>query len=83
MTTEVRRKVADAVRSALAASGHTERWLAARASIDRDDLRDKLTLRTDFTVTDLADIAVALGIPIATLFPQPSGDASRATDHQR
>lgn len=79
----MRRKVADAVRSALAASGHTERWLAARASIDRDDLRDKLTLRTDFTVTDLADIAVALGIPIGTLFPQSSGDVSRATDHQR
>ncbi len=70
MTTEVRRAVALSVASELARLDRTVSWLAETAHIPEAELRSALALERDFTVTDLADIASALGIPVSELFPR-------------
>ena len=70
VTTELRKSVALSILSLLAASDRSERWLAERSGIEYELLQEKLHLRVDFTVTDLADIARALGVPVADLVPR-------------
>lgn len=76
MTTDVQRLVAATVASALARTGRSTRWLAARSGIDHETLERKLVLRADFTVADLSDIAAALGMPVTELAPRVRGDES-------
>lgn len=71
MTTDVRRVVADAVEEELLRAGRSSQWLSARVGINGTELRRKLAGEVDFTVTDLAEIAHALGIAVAQLTPRP------------
>lgn len=71
MTTDVRRVVADAVEEELVRAGRSSQWLSARVGITGTELRRKLAGEVDFTVTDLAEIAQALGIAVAQLTPRP------------
>lgn len=61
--------VASAVAAELDRSGRTASWLSDRTGIVLVALQSKLDGRADFTVTDLADIATALGVPVASLMP--------------
>ena len=72
----MQRLVAATVASALARTGRSTRWLAARSGIDHETLERKLVLRADFTVADLSDIAAALGMPVTELAPRVRGDGS-------
>lgn len=56
----------------LAEAGETTRWLAEESGIALKTLQAKLAARRNFTVTELASIAGALGIPIARLVPPVS-----------
>lgn len=67
MTTEVRRTIALSVAAQLSRAGRSPQWLAGASGIELGDLLDKLALRRDFTVTDLGDIAAALGISATEL----------------
>ncbi|WP_230110597.1 hypothetical protein [Microbacterium foliorum] len=61
--------VASRVRAEMAASGRTTQWLAEQAGITTKALQNKLALRADFTVVDLAGIAHALEISVEELVP--------------
>ena len=69
MTTEVRRAVALSISAQLDRLGRTAEWLAEETRTDASVLHEKLAMRQDFTVTDLGDIATALGIRPADLLP--------------
>lgn len=69
MTTQARQVVAAAVISAIDRAGHTPQWLAERSGIAPRALQEMLSLRRDFTIVDLGDIAAALGIPVSELVP--------------
>ena len=69
MTTESRQAVASAVISAIGHAGRTPQWLAERSGIAPRALQEMLSLRRDFTVVDLGDIADALGISVSELVP--------------
>jgi transcriptional regulator with XRE-family HTH domain len=45
------------------------RWLSARSGIELGTLERVLTGERDVTVIELADIARALGVPVARLTP--------------
>lgn len=61
--------MASAIAVTLARSGHSWGWLAEGAGIDRDALESRLRGDDDFTMVDLAKIAAALGVPVASLTP--------------
>ena len=63
--------VASAVSAELDRSGRSPDWLSERTALELSELQSKLDLRSDFTVTDLAAIAAALSVPVATLVPAP------------
>jgi len=69
VTTQVRRLVAGAIDSALGERGRDARWLSARSGIEVGALEDVLAGERDVTVIELADIARALGVPVARLAP--------------
>jgi len=69
MTTERPETVAEAVASALERARLTRTSLAAASGMSLADLEDKLAGRSPFTVTDLGDIAFALGVRAADLAP--------------
>jgi hypothetical protein len=62
--------VASAVASALTRAARSTGWLASRSGIGHAALQRKLAAESDFTVAELADIAAALGIPVADLVPR-------------
>ena len=43
--------------------------MSDRTGIDRTELAAKLQAREDLTMVDLANIAAALGVPVAALTP--------------
>lgn len=57
------------VASALSQAGRSTRWLAAASGIELGELESRLAARSDFTVTEIGDIAAALGITGADLIP--------------
>lgn len=61
--------MADAILSALDERGRDARWLAARSGIELGNLERVLSGEHDVTVIELADIARALGVPVARLAP--------------
>ncbi|OAN40778.1 hypothetical protein A4X16_12690 [Microbacterium sp. H83] len=61
--------VASAVAAALTRAGRTPEWLAAQTSLSLDSLRRRLDADHDFTITDLAEIAAALDVPVSALLP--------------
>jgi transcriptional regulator with XRE-family HTH domain len=61
--------VASAVISALTTADRSIDWLADETRMSQSALRQKLSGRADFTVTDLAAVAAALGISPAALVP--------------
>lgn len=67
--------VASAISSQLRTAGRTVGWLSDRSGIEKAVLQAKLTGRDDLTIVDLAAIAAALGVPVATLTPseRPQG----------
>lgn len=67
--------VAYAISSRLRAAERSVDWLSDRTGIDKHALRAKLAGRGDLTIVDLADIAAALGVPVAALTPseRPQG----------
>ncbi|MBO9625278.1 MAG: hypothetical protein J7484_02765 [Microbacterium sp.] len=69
MKTEVRRELALSVASALARSDRSVTWLAATSGIPEPRLRRALAAERDFTLTDLGDVAAALGIRVVDLLP--------------
>lgn len=69
----MRRMIAEAVVRELDDAGETVPWLAERSGIAVGSLQAKLSSRRDFTITDLASIAGALGIAVTRLVP-PSSD---------
>jgi predicted transcriptional regulator len=71
MTTDVRRVVATAVEDELLHAGRSTRWLAEQVGITEATIRKKLAGEADFTIADLAEIAVALDISVARLTPRP------------
>lgn len=71
MTTDSRRVVASAVAARLECHGGGLDWLAAQTGTPVRTLRSRLGARSDFTVTELADVAAALGISPTLLVPPP------------
>lgn len=63
--------VAGAIAAELGRTGRSKRWLADHSGIAYSTLRRKMQARSDFTVTELADIALALGVSPAALVPSP------------
>ncbi len=61
--------VASAVIAELERAGRTPHWLSESTAIGLAALQSKLDRHADFTVTDLADIADALAVPVASLIP--------------
>lgn len=61
--------VASAIDTYLASRGRSLSWLAAQSGMPYSTLRGKHSGRSDFTVTDLAEIAAALGISPGALVP--------------
>lgn len=61
--------MAGAIYSALDERGRDARWLSARSGIDWGILESVLAGERDVTVGELADIAQALGVPVARLVP--------------
>ncbi|WP_156153192.1 hypothetical protein [Microbacterium oxydans] len=69
MKTDVGQVVASAVISQLVTAERSIDWLAAEMRISRSALRQKLFGGADFTVSDLAEVAAALGISPTVLVP--------------
>lgn len=65
--------VASAVLSELARAGRTPQWLSEKTGIASHILEAKLAMQVDLTVSDLADIADALDLPVARLMPSVAG----------
>lgn len=61
--------MASAVQRELARAGQSETWLAESSGIDPQALQRKLAMQIDFTATELAHIAMALGVPIERVVP--------------
>jgi hypothetical protein len=80
MTTDLELAMARRVVSALEERGHTVPWLAEASGIPLPRLEDLLYLRSGFTVTDLGDIAAALGVPVAALVPPSAAPRERPED---
>lgn len=74
MTTKMRRLVANAVLSELDRLDLSAQWLSEHTGIAPSALRRRLTLHADFTVTELAEIALALGVSVADLVPSAGGE---------
>lgn len=64
--------MASEVASRLAERGESLRWLSEQSGIGYATLRSRMSVRSDFTVTELAAIAGALDISPVSLVP-PSG----------
>ncbi|MFJ2553346.1 helix-turn-helix domain-containing protein [Microbacterium sp. NPDC087591] len=71
MTTEDRRLVAEAIAAHLGRAGRSRRWLSEHSGIAYSTLRRRMQGRSDFTITELADIALALDLSPAALVPSP------------
>lgn len=69
MTTRVRKAVAEEVALELRRAGRLTPWLAVKAGIPYSTLNRKLRAQADFTVTDLAKIAGALGVSPSAFTP--------------
>ncbi|MBT2486883.1 MULTISPECIES: XRE family transcriptional regulator [unclassified Microbacterium] len=76
MGTNERHLVSQAVRAELGRAGKSVGWLADRIGEDSPRLEALLRAEADFTVVDLAKIAVALCIPVAALVPAPPAPES-------
>lgn len=63
--------VAESVSRELELARLTADFLSETTGIPRADLAAKLASRRDFTITEVAAIAEALGIPVARLLPRP------------
>lgn len=69
MGTKAGHLVSEAVCSELLRSNRSTAWLADRVDLEESRLAAKLRDDEDFTIVDLAKIADALNIPVATLTP--------------
>ncbi|GGM55945.1 hypothetical protein GCM10010489_29410 [Microbacterium saperdae] len=65
--------MAEAVATQLGRAGRSRRWLSEHAGIGYSTLRRRMQARSDFTVTELAAIALALDLSPAVLVPSPRG----------
>jgi len=63
--------VAEAVAAHLGRAGRSRRWLSEHSGIPASTLRRRMQARSDFTVTELAAIALALDLSPAVLVPSP------------
>ena len=69
MGTKERHLVASAIEAEMQRADRSVRWVSSRSGMDRSVLASKLEEREDFTMVDLANIAAALGVPVAALTP--------------
>ncbi len=69
MGTKERHLVASAIVTEMQRADRSVRWVSDRSGVDRAVLASKLEEREDFTMVDLANIAAALGVPVAALTP--------------
>jgi hypothetical protein len=76
MTTDVRKAVAEEVALELRRAGRPKPWLAVKAGIPYSTLSRKLRAQADFTFTDLAKIAEALGVSPSVFTPDVCLSAS-------
>jgi len=58
------------VAAELVRAGRSGEWVSDQTGIPAHALHEKLAMRLDFTIADLADIAHALEIPVAQLVPR-------------
>ncbi|WP_223628255.1 XRE family transcriptional regulator [Microbacterium sp. EST19A] len=61
--------MASAIVTEMQRADRSVRWVSDRSGVDRAVLASKLEEREDFTMVDLANIAAALGVPVAALTP--------------
>jgi transcriptional regulator with XRE-family HTH domain len=66
----------DAIEAARIAAGLSKRKLAESAGMVPSTLLRKLRGDFPFDVDEIAALAVALGCPIADLWPEPNGDVA-------
>jgi transcriptional regulator with XRE-family HTH domain len=64
-----RRVVTETIADVLRSEKRSQRWLAQRSGTPISTLRRKLSMRADFTVTEIARIAEALDVSPASLMP--------------
>jgi len=75
-STEAREYVAAETRAALARDGRTAMQLAIDTDISKSSLSKKLRGQVSFTVEEIVDIAVALGIDPGALVPSTASQAA-------
>lgn len=67
---ETRQEVALLVKGAMDAAERTPSWVSRKAGIALTTLNRKLEGVTDFTVSEIRRIAVALRVPASSLLPE-------------
>lgn len=77
MTTAVQQAVASAVTFELARADRSKRWLSDKTGIPYSTLDRKMKARGEFTFTDLANIAAALGVSPSAFTPSVFVPADR------
>lgn len=70
--TNTTQRIANRVRGVAAEHGFTQQRIADATGLSRTSVVERINGRVSFTAAELLDLATAMNVPVARLFPEPS-----------